>query len=233
MGCDISSGLGGSHTSNSAVVVFDLTTMEQVAEYATNTEEPGMFADSSIAIGKWFWDAFLIWEINFGGAFTKRLQSKHYPNIYYREPEWRKGRKNRGKAAGWHTGDLSKQLMFGNFSTAVRRGELILRSDLLVKECGQYQLIGEKIEHSLARSTSDESSSGRAHGDRVIAACVALQGAKDRPASVSAVPESAEDDVTRRRREWERAEQREEVWDDGPVLSVPSWPHEFAMFLAS
>lgn len=212
LGVDICSGLGGSHTSNSCAIVYDMMTMEQVAEYVTNTEEPAEFAETCMAIGKWFGNAFLIWEVNFGGAFTNRLKEKNYPNLYYRDPEWRKGAKKK-KVPGWWTDDLSKQRMFGAFSTAVRRGELILHSDLLVKECGQYRLVGEKIEHVLARSTNDDSALGRAHGDRVIAACVALMGAKDRPVQpiVSPVPE--EDPMMARRREWEAAAKKDNVWD--------------------
>ena len=50
IGCDISAGLGGDYTSNSAAVVVDATTGEQVAEYVTNTTPPGDFEELVISI---------------------------------------------------------------------------------------------------------------------------------------------------------------------------------------
>ncbi|SVA35726.1 uncharacterized protein METZ01_LOCUS88580, partial [marine metagenome] len=76
---DISSGLGGSHTSNSVIQVIDLITMTQVMEYATNIVEPSEFGEQAVAIAKWFHEGYLAWEINYGGGFTKRVKEIGYP----------------------------------------------------------------------------------------------------------------------------------------------------------
>jgi hypothetical protein len=182
VGVDVSTGTGGSYTSNSCAVVFDMVAMEQVFEFVSNTTLPTDFADMCIALSKWFHDAYLIWEQNGpGGApFTKRVLDQRYANIFWRKTLWKRSR-GRPREAGWWTDTKSEPLMFEAFSMAVRTGELKVRSDALVSECTQYIWKGGKITHMARSSTPDESSKGSAHGDRVIAACVAFQGIKDRP----------------------------------------------------
>jgi hypothetical protein len=181
IGADISTGLGGSYTSNSVVHVLNLLTMEQVLEYSVNTVDPAEFADVCMALGHWFHKAYLAWEANGpGGQFTKRVQSKRYPNVYFRKLFWRKSRK-KTQEMGWWTDERTKEAMFGEMSRSVKHGELFLHSNMLVKECGQYVRINGKIEHVLEVNSNDDSSKGKSHGDRVIAMCVALQAARDRP----------------------------------------------------
>ena len=218
VGVDICSGLGGSYTSNSSACVFDLMNMQQVAEYTVNTEEPTAFADSCIAICKYFYDAYLIWEMNFGGGFTIRVKKFGYPHVYYRDILFKRGRKKR-QEMGWYTDERSKGAMFGDLSRAVRMGELKLRSDALVKECGQYVMLAGKIEHAQSGKTADDSSRGRSHGDRVIAACVALQGIKDRPVARNVDEDYLQNPpantMAARQAEYEKALQTgSEDWDD-------------------
>lgn len=180
VGCDVSTGLGGVFTSNSVAEVFDVVTQEQVLEYATNTVEVADFTDDCIAICKLFWDAYLIWEVNGpGSAFTKRIMHRRYSNVYYRRNEWARGKK-KTKSLGWWTDRKSKESMFSTFQDAVKSGGLILRSKELSQECSQYVRLAGKIEHVSSR-THDDSITGEAHGDRVIAAAVAVQGIHDRP----------------------------------------------------
>ena len=127
LGADICSGLGGSYTSNSVAWVADAMTLEQVAEYAINTEEPTQFADSCMAIAKFFFDAYLIWEMNYGGGFTKRVEAMGYPNVYRRKIFFKRGKQKR-VSLGWHTDDQTKAAMFGDLSRSVRTGELKIRS---------------------------------------------------------------------------------------------------------
>ena len=181
IGVDVSTGLGGSYTSNSAAVVFDALTMEQVGEFASNTVAPQDFADMCVAMAKMFHNAYLIWEHNGPGAgFTKRIIDTKYTNIHYRQVYWKQGRK-RTREPGWWTDPRTKEAMFGELARSVKTGELTLRSAAMIKECGQYVRLNGKITHVQQASTDDDSSKGEAHGDRVIAACVALQGLRDRP----------------------------------------------------
>ncbi|MHC4718629.1 MAG: hypothetical protein ACYS5V_16795, partial [Planctomycetota bacterium] len=180
IGADVSSGLGGSYTSNSAAVVVDATTMEQVAEYASNTITPADFADLCIALAKWFHDAYLAWEHEGPGtAFTAQVLRRKYSNVYRRTILWRKGRK-KTKEVGWVTNARTKEAMFTELGRSVRSGELKIRSRTLSKECGEYVRVNGKIVHVLSVSTDDDSSKGKAHGDRAIALGVCLQGVRDR-----------------------------------------------------
>lgn len=181
VGADISSGLGGSYTSNSVVEVVDVLTMEQVMEYAINTVSPTEFAEHCVAIAKWFHDAYLIWEANGpGAAFTNRAKALSYPNVYYRSVLWRRGSK-KTKEMGWWSDTRTRQALFGEVRRRVAAGTLKLRSDSLVKECQQYQVVADQIIHTGAAKTLDDSSRGQAHGDRVIAMGVCLHGVADRP----------------------------------------------------
>jgi len=183
IGSDLSSGLGGSFTSNSVLEVIDATEMEQVFEYATNSTPPTQMADLAIALANWFHGAYLIWEHNGpGAAFTERIKKQGYGNVFRRDVLWYKSRK-KTKAIGWWTNEQTIERLFGDFRHAVAVGELKLRSKQLVTECGQWIRRGPQssIVHQLAGSTKDESSRGRAHGDRVIAIGVCLQGVRDRP----------------------------------------------------
>lgn len=184
-GVDLSAGLGGSHSSNSVIEIIDMLTMEQVLEYATNTESPTDFADICIALCKLFNNAYLAWEANHsnGGAFTKRVKDRQYGNVYYRKQLHKRGN-IRTTEMGWWSDDRTIGAMHGDLNLAVRKEELTLRGRALIEECGQYVNDGGKIVHvsSKGRKT-DGVEKGKAHGDRVVAMCVALQAAKDRPMS--------------------------------------------------
>ena len=181
---DISSGLGGSHTSNSVIQVIDLITMTQVMEYATNIVEPSEFGEQAVAIAKWFHDAYLAWEINYGGGFTKRVKELGYPNLYMRTI-WGKRGKRKTQDIGWHTNQASKEAGFADLIRKVEIGEIKIRSDALRQECGEYVLLAGKIEHLTATKNPSDATKGAAHGDRVMAMVVAIQAAIDRPVGKS------------------------------------------------
>lgn len=221
IGCDVSTGLGGSFTSNSVASVIDLMTMEQIAEYSSNTLPQGDFADLAIALAKLFHDAYLAWEIDGpGSAFTKQVKKRGYWNLYYRKIEYKKGAK-RTKELGWLTRG-NKEMLFDEMLRSIRSGEVKPRSEMLVKEFGQYVRMGpaSEITHVLSSSTEDDSSRGKAHGDRVIAFGVALQAARDRPLLSEAVGRAVEsatggNTMAARRREYERLlrEKDGDSWD--------------------
>lgn len=187
IGGDISSGLGGSHTSNSVLEIIDLLNMEQIGQFTSNTVEEGEFGELAVVVAKWFHNAYLGWEMNFGGGFTKRVLRLGYGNIYMRDVLWKRSKK-KTKEVGWNTNPRSKELMFSDLHRMVKTGEFTIRDADLFRELGEYVRSGpqSEIEHVLStkntKSTTDKSSMGKAHGDRVIAMCVALQVAKDRPA---------------------------------------------------
>lgn len=191
VGCDIAAGLGGSYSSNSVCFVVDRVTNEQVAEYATSTLRPEMFADLVIAACKWFNDAYLIWEMNGppGGAFGRQVLDRHYHNLYFRETEGRAFKK-KTKNPGWFSNDKNKLSVLSRMSSAVQSREYVIRSGALLDECRQYVYKDGKVVHSRSIKTRDDSAKGQSHGDRVIAAAIAWHAVKDRPPS--GVPEVEE-----------------------------------------
>jgi len=181
LGADVCTGLGGSYTSNSTLVGFDMLTREQVLAFASNTIEPGDFADLAVGIANWMWGAYLGWEHNGpGAAFTKWILKLNYGNVYRRKSQTKKNRRET-KELGWWTDEKTKSAMFSEISRAVQKGDCVVRDEELAKEFKQYVYLNGKIEHAASLTTDDGSSRGKAHGDRVIALGVVLQCALDRP----------------------------------------------------
>jgi len=221
-GCDIASGLGGSYTSNSTLDIVNINTMEQVASYACNTIEQSEFGEFAVAVAKWWHGAYLNWETNNAGAFTKRVKDLQYGDVYERTVLDSSGVK-RVKKVGWHTNKTSKELMFGDLQRKVKNGQFVIRSEDVIRECGEYIRTGSnsEIEHQSQRNTADKSSKGMAHGDRVISLAVALQTAIDR--NPEGKVEHAETKISgpappntmaARIEQWEKEDKPVDDWDD-------------------
>ena len=174
LGADIAAGLAGSHSSNSTLAGIDLVTMEQVLEFASNSIEPKQFADMCIAIANWLGGAYLAWEhAGPGVAFTRRVVDRGYGHVYHREQVSHRGRK-KGKAIGWvPQPEEVREELFSHLNQQVKSGQVKIRSQALLQECGQYVRLLGKCTHIGAAKTEDDSSKGKAHGDRVIAIGVA------------------------------------------------------------
>jgi len=186
IGCDVSNGLGGSFTSSSTAMIFEVIgdEVQQVGEWTGRTTPPQEFADLAICLCKLFHNAYLAWEHNGpGAAFTRRVLHQQYPHIYYRRSLTRR-KKIKKTEPGWWTDERTKVMMFTDFRTAVKEQQLVLRSAELVKECGVYVYKNGKIEHGLVAGATDDSK-GVSHGDRVIGAAIAFQAAKDRAVAQS------------------------------------------------
>lgn len=215
---DISSGLAGLYTSNSVLEVYDTLLMEQVGEMAVNWVEPTDFAEIALGTCRFFWDALLIWETNYGGGFTKRVVRSNYPRLY-RQERFNKRKQMFVKELGWRTTPQSKQTAFDEFKFAVQRSKLGLRSRDLMTECSQYILVNGMPEHAKTKRAT-EGSQGMAHGDRVIAAAIGYQAIKksERDEVIvkgentpTVIPENCM--YTRHKRAEEEKEDRQDVWD--------------------
>lgn len=228
VGVDVATGLGGSYSSNSSICVINQMTMEQVAEYACNTISPEDLADLAVSICKWFNNAYLAIESNGpGAACIRRVISTGYGNLYHRPVLWKKGRK-KTKEVGWWTDQRTKEAAFSELSRSVRSRDFVIRSSVLLKECGQYVRVNGKIEHALAINTEDDSSKGMSHGDRVIACAVALQGSLDRPIDQTEVEkysgEPPVNTMASRQKDYENSLQEKEldVWDGRTMCDMLS-----------
>jgi hypothetical protein len=184
IGIDISTGAGGAYTSNSVIEVLDRHTGDQVFELATNTTKPSELAELSVAIAKWFHDAYLAWEQNGpGGEFGRRVVEIGYSNIYRRMILWKKSKKGRAKKEpGWRSTKINKVILMGDIRKGIMSDQFTMRSRSLVEETLQYVHDGDKITHVKTIGATNPSAVGENHGDRVIAYGVAIQAMKDRPA---------------------------------------------------
>lgn len=182
IGCDVAGGTAGELSSNSVMQIFN-GTGEQVGEFASNRVEPVFFAQLVVATSYWLGRGratpYVIWERNgpTGMAFTKEMSRLKYPNIYY----MRVGESGFGKVTdkpGYHTSKTNIPLNILLSSLANR--EILLRSDALLKECGQYEYDGNDYVHPVAKNSEDASAKGASHGDRAMAAAMAVIGMHDR-----------------------------------------------------
>jgi hypothetical protein len=181
IGIDIAAGTGGSWSSNSAMVIFDMTTGEQVGEWVSNTMRPDQLAGLAVATGKWFNDAYLVPEVNgpLGATFMKELLRIGYTNIFYRNVELVGFRKKTQKP-GYHNSDKGEAIL-GEMQRAMSTGECVIRSSIILEECGQYVYRNGSLIHAGSANTADESAKGRSHGDVAIAAACGWHGSQDRP----------------------------------------------------
>lgn len=191
LGCDVSFGTGGAYSSLSVICVFDATTGEQVAEFATRVMRPDKFADFAIAMAKWFHDGKLNWEAPGPGVqFTNQVVYRGYGHCFRRKVKEELSSKQTKKLGVHIQGDDKVQLFGGGgsgyegFYGAVVDGKAIPRSEKLVEECGEYlykkrngKLIVVHKSDAIKNAGTDEH--GKDHGDRVVAAAIAWMTTQD------------------------------------------------------
>ena len=185
IGCDIATGTGGA--TNSVASVMAKETGEKVAELVTNSMFPDLFADQVIALRKWYsgprGDAFVIWEANGPGLqFGKHFMQNSAHRVYYRtNQKVHSGRPS--KVPGWHSDRDSKRQLLGDYAKYLSRGSVINRSIVALEEMLHYIYDPSgSIDHDRSKVTTDPTSAGDNHGDRVIADALAAHMVKHRTA---------------------------------------------------
>jgi len=181
VGGDISAGGVGDYSSNSVACGVDMTTGEQVMEWAAKGWSATKFARLAVGLSKWLDNAYLGWEASgptgtqFGMVVVEECE---YHNVYYRDVE-EIGSKRKTRKLGWYNGsDDDKGELFEDLNMAFEEGVFVPRSDDMIRECGEYEWVAGKIVH---RPTKSAGELEKAHGDRCIAAGVARLLCKDRP----------------------------------------------------
>lgn len=188
IGCDPSYGLG---SANSAAVIMDVNTGEQVGAWTDSTTKPEDFADMMVALANWIGGinpAFLIWESNAGcgGAFTERVIFQGYFSSYTQRREDSKTRKKAQKW-GWQSNEKAKEALLSEFSIALSGGfiedssykKFIIKDELLLDELFDY-VFKEKGKGIMQSSRADLSTgASERHGDRGIAAALCVLGCKE------------------------------------------------------
>lgn len=172
VGCDIAVGSDGKYSSNSVASVIDDRTGEQVGEYTIRGMQSILFADNVFGLCRWLRNACLGWEESgVSGPFAKRIMEHHcYGNVYFREVAEIGSRKKTRKAGWKNARDEDKAGLFEEMNIAMASGDFIVRSEELIRECGEYEWEKGKIIH---RPTKNVDGNEKAHGDRCIGAGVA------------------------------------------------------------
>jgi hypothetical protein len=76
-------------------------------------------------------------------------------NSNFRTILWKRSKKKQ-KEAGWWTDERSKEAMFSELNRSVKTGDVLLRSDVLVKECGQYVRDSQGPINHVGRVTTED-----------------------------------------------------------------------------
>lgn len=182
-GSDLAMGTGGDHSSNSTIVVIDAVSGCQVAEFVTNTMNGTQMAEYVTALAQWFWNALVNFEsVGPGGQdfYNRIFGDKLYAYLYWgRNLETKK----RNPRPGFYFNKATvKHTFLTDLSAAMSKGDFIPRSEVLLKECPQFEIrnvgAGSKVVHVGEQSSMDEAGKGEAHGDVVIGAAMAWMASR-------------------------------------------------------
>ena len=188
--CDISRGTGAS---NSVLAVLDVNNSELVGLYVNPYIDVTEFADLAVATCQWVGGinkAFLIWEANGPGeTFWARVKKTDYRYFYRRADESKITRK-RTQSPGWRSTpgvNGTKFAQLGELDAALYESlkeekmfqYLIIHDAELCNELLDYMFLGDRIDVGLSSEAMDSSGARFAHGDRVIAAALAVLGTKE------------------------------------------------------
>ena len=181
VGADIAAGTAGGTSNNSSLAVYN-GLGEQVLEYASNSIDPVVFAQLTVALCYWLGrgesTVFLCWEKNgtAGTQYSDEIMRLGYPNVY-----WFKDRTgNKHERPGYHTAKTHE--MLSPLVAAFQNRQISPRSQMLLNECGQYtwDQTGRTWVHPGAVDSLDPSSRGLAHGDRAVASAMAVIAMNER-----------------------------------------------------
>lgn len=178
LGLDLAMGGQTEWSSNSAVVGMDLISGHQVCEFITNALDGREMAELTTALAKWFWGAVVNFDATgpAGSAFYRRIcQDGLWGNLYYGIDPRGKRRANPGSAS--YTAAYKLNFLTA-LAAAMELGNFVPRSEMLLKECLQFEIRHEKAEHVGERNTTNEGAKGAAHGDVAVAGALCWMAAQ-------------------------------------------------------
>lgn len=172
IGSDVSFGTGAS---NSASSIVDLQTGKKVGLWKDPHTDPERFCDETVALAKWFNNAFMIWDSSgpSGKTFTMRLIDTGYRKIYYRRAE-QTTRKRVSDQPGYFLNSEDRSILLRDYRNKLSERKFINPSESGLTEALQFVVQpGGKMEHSAAANSQDPRGAREAHGDEVIADALA------------------------------------------------------------
>ena len=175
-GIDISMGNGAS---NSVCSVYDVTTGQKIAEFATASMSPGRFCAECVMAGIWFGGTrgvpFLVFEGNGPGLkFSRVLKSMCWP-WYYRDRVPGKVIAKDSDKMGWYSSKDKKLDLLFDLREAYADGSFVNPSELAIQETKSYIRFdnGEIGPKHFAQESVDAL---KTHGDRTIADALCVLG---------------------------------------------------------
>jgi len=125
-----------------------------------------------VGLSRWLNKAMLGWEDSgMAAPFAKEvMEVLYYNHVYFRTVEEIGSKKKTRKAGWWNGKDEHKADLFEKMALAMETESFTIRSEDLIRECGEYEWDGGKIVH---QPTKNKGATEKAHGDRCIAAGVA------------------------------------------------------------
>lgn len=184
LGIDAAAGTGAS---NSVISIWDATTATKVAQYVDPNMKPERLAKLAIALSRWFWDGFMVWETNGSGrAFGDAVIEWNFANYYKRTSKDDTG--ETGGKAGWAPTRDNKYQLLAHYRGCLADRAVCNRSEAAMLECLEYLFLGNNwVEHSSLNENEDPSGARDQHGDRVIADALACKVMDDQPKVISEV----------------------------------------------
>ena len=166
-GIDISTGTGAS---NSCSEWGNMLTREKIAEYVDPFIMPEEFAKLSVAMAKWFNNAYMVWDGGgVGTIFSKVVVESGYRNFYFSRQEERLFMADTDKP-GFFLNPKPKKTVMGMYRKALKAKTFIQRSTDANDECMEFvYTIRGTVEHSAEYNNIDPSGAKDSHGDRVVA----------------------------------------------------------------
>lgn len=168
IGMDVGGGVGGDFT---AIEVWNRRTMNQAAEFHSNTMLPEDAADQLVLAGYLFGfrksGALVIPEANnHGHVVVARLETLRYPNTFRRSAAASNGVNDYQKLLGFETNVRTRHLATTAFASAVRKGTMRILSARLLAELRTFQFDDSgRMDHAK-----------KCYSDAIIGSALALHG---------------------------------------------------------
>ncbi len=174
IGADTAEGLATGDYS--CAQVFDVKNYEQVAEWHGHIEQTE-FAYELKKLAKYYNDAIVVVESNQGQVTLDHLKAIYY-RLYYRKVMGQRHDK-RTRELGFRTTARTKKILVETFKSLFDEYELHINGKDLLMEMKTF--VEEEPDPEHKKKVLSVGAKGKNHDDRVIAACLAIQGLKDVP----------------------------------------------------